>query len=212
MLDAQGFVGILPAEEAIYVAFRGSSSYINDIEDIMAWKVDYTSFPECECKVDKGFYYAEQSVTSKVVRAVQENLARYPTYKVTVTGISFGAAVAQLISMDLQKYNIPCTLINFGQPRTGDETYSNFVKSQTGLTSWRVVHYQDPVPHLPTVTGMEYYHVCTEVYEDVDGTVRICDDTCEDPTCGAQWQWPVDCNPDDHMTYLGVYMSCASVS
>lgn len=201
-------MGILPSDSAIYIAFEGSHSSMNTFEDIDAWKVDYTSNPACNCKVDKGFYMAEQSVLEHVERSVRRLLAAYPDYDVVVTGISFGAAVAQLISVDLAARGLPNQMINFGQPRTGDPEYSAFANALVP-DAWRVVHYQDPVPHAPGLL-MGYYHTCHEVYEDVDGSVRVCDDSCEDPTCADQWSLK-ETNSEDHMTYLGIYMSCGSV-
>ena len=144
----------------------------------------------------------------KVVAAVKRLRNQFPSYPVTVTGISFGAAVAQLVSMDLKAHGVSSRMINFGQPRTGDPAYAAFAGTHVP-DSWRLVHFQDPVPHMPGLV-MGYSHVCHEVYEDFDGSLRVCDDSCEDPTCGDQWP-PLSWNDDDHMTYLGVYMSCSSV-
>ncbi len=80
----------------------------------------------------------------------------------------------------------------------------------TGET-FRVVHYQDNVPHWPfQIQG--YYHVCTEIYEDEDHQVRVCDDTCEDPTCSNQWKLKEVLNTNDHVVYLGLPLMCSAVS
>ena len=76
------------------------------------------------------------------------------------------------------------TMINFGQPRTGDKAYAAFSNEKLANSQYRVVHYQDPVPHLaPRNPVVDYYHVAYEMYEDLDGSVRQCNSTGEDPTC-----------------------------
>jgi hypothetical protein len=76
---------------------------------------------------------------------------------------------------------------------------------------YRVVHNKDDVPHLPLMKYMNYYHVCTEIFEDENHNIRICDNSCEDPTCMNQFsvsEW----DGDDHMLYLNVPMTCEGVS
>lgn len=72
-------------------------------------------------------------------------------------------------------------MINFGSPRTGDKNFATF-SDNLFQQQWRVVYHKDYVPHTPEST-LNYYHVRTEVYEDVDGSLRICDASGEDPTC-----------------------------
>ncbi len=105
----------------------------------------------------------------------------HSTYAVKTTGHSLGGALAHLTALALIKDGIPTTMINFGQPRTGNPAFATF--SATKLTSFRVVHYQDIVPHIPSTTPISYHHVKTEMYEDLNHSVRACDSSGEDPTC-----------------------------
>lgn len=44
------------------------------------------------------------------------------------------------------------TLYNFGQPRTGDDTFAGFYTSaveDAGIETYRVTHWKDPVPSVP---------------------------------------------------------------
>ena len=173
-----------------------------------ALKTMYTSFPECNCQVHKGFYTAEQKVISSVVSAVKSLLNAHAGYAVKVTGHSLGAALAQLTSMDLLKAGITNTVYDFGQPRTGDKTYAAFATSK--ITTWRVTHNRDQVPHLPFTTTMEFYHVCREEFEDASGKMKTCDTSCEDSTCADQYAF-ADTNWDDHGVYLGMNVGCSSV-
>jgi predicted lipase len=149
-------------------------------------------------------------VIAAAVTEVGRLLNLHPTYAVKVTGHSLGAAMAQLAAMDLVKAGFPATLYNFGQPRVGDQAYAAF--STGKLKTFRVVHNKDDVPHMPITTGMEFYHACTEVFEDVSGTVRVCSTSnCEDPTCSDKFK-ASELNGDDHMVYLGYPISCETVS
>lgn len=58
---------------------------------------------------------------------------------------------------------------------------------------------------------MNFKHVCTEAFEDVNGNVKICNDSCEDPSCSDQFTIS-ELDGNDHMTYLGLYMSCEAVT
>ena len=76
---------------------------------------------------------------------------------------------------------------------------------------FRVVHHKDDIPHLPFQAVMDYYHVCTEIYEDENHNLKICDSSCEDPTCSNQFKL-TDLDPDDHLVYLGLPLRCSAVS
>mmetsp|Transcript_18335 Transcript_18335/g.30571 ORF Transcript_18335/g.30571 Transcript_18335/m.30571 type:complete len:281 (+) Transcript_18335:33-875(+) len=210
--DTTGFIGYLPSDKTIFVVFRGTSSVKNTITDIDAFKTDYVSFPECQCQVHEGFYKSEQSIIDQVIADVRALQAMAPLkgYEVVVTGHSLGAAVAHLTAMDLIKNGIDCSCINFGMPRTGTAEYSSFA-SKT-VQTLRYSHYQDIVPHVPTETVMSFYHICTEMYEDKDGSVKQCDSSCEDTSCADQWALR-ETNGDDHCQYLGLAIcSCSAVS
>lgn len=207
--DTQGYVGYLPSDKSIYVTYRGSQDIRNWITNLDAWKVAYTTYPECNCQVHKGFYEAEQKVIGGVLSEVKRLRGLYSTYAVKVTGHSLGAALAQLTSMDLIKAGISCSVYNFGQPRTGDKAYANFANGK--VTTWRVTHNKDIVPHLPFTTGMEYYHVCREEFENASHQLKTCDTSCEDPTCADQFPTS-QLTVDDHLIYLNMGVNCDAVS
>ncbi len=209
--DTQGFIGILPSDRSIYIVFRGSSSTRDWISNLDARKINYTTFPECDCKVHKGFFEAEQAVIGNVVKEVTRLKEIHPNYHVKVTGHSLGAAMAQLTSMDLYKAGFKdVSVYNFGQPRTGDKSYADFVTER--VSTWRVTHHRDSVPHLPFME-MGFYHMCQEQYEDETGNFKTCDAAnCEDPSCADQFDELKELNGDDHLVYLGLLMSCDSVS
>lgn len=55
LTDTNGYVGYLPSDDSIYVAFRGSISIANWVSDFDATMADYQDWPECNCKVHMGF-------------------------------------------------------------------------------------------------------------------------------------------------------------
>lgn len=209
--DMQGYVGYLPSDKSIYVVFRGSSSIRNWIQNLDTFKTSYTSYPECNCQVHKGFYLTEQAVIGSVISAVKALRTKYPSYGVKLTGHSLGAAIAQLTSMDLLKAGIPITsLYDFGQPRIGDKAYATFANSK--LQIWRVTHNADIVPHIPFTTKMEFYQNCREEFENAAGVMKTCDTSCEDPTCTDQYAFS-QTNADDHCNYMGIKnCDCKTVS
>lgn len=206
--DTTGYIGYLPSDSSIYVVFRGTEDVRNWMADLDIFKTEYTSYPDCDCYVADGFYGAEQLVISDIIDQVTQLKAKFPSYSVKVTGHSLGAALALLTAMDLLNSGFDVSLYNFGQPRVGDDDFSAFVKSK--LQTWRVTHAADVVPHVP-FTSFGYYHVCTEIFEDVDGNLKTCDSSCEDPTCSDQYAFS-DTNVDDHLIYLGLPVHCDNVS
>jgi len=205
--DIQGYIGILPSTKTIYITFRGSSSIRNWIEDVEIKKVDYTTFPTCNCKVHKGFYHSTLGIIDQISEKIKLLKLRYFDYNIIVTGHSYGAAVSQLIAMELLSLGIESSVYNFGQPRIGDSVYASFVNSQL-KNLWRVVHNKDIVPHVPPIKEFDYFHSCQEVFEDIHGNIKMCSlSNCEDPMCSDQYKLK-ETNTKDHEIYLGHNMNC----
>ena len=205
--DTNGFIGYLPSDKSIYVAFRGSESISNWISDLNADKDPYRLSPECNCSVHSGFQNCTESVSAQVLAEVKRLKALYPTYSVKTTGHSLGGALAQMTAMMLIKNGIPTTMINFGQPRVGDKDYAAYSNS-VFPNQYRHVHHQDMVPHNPT-SGLPYYywHTAYEMYEDKAGTtIKQCNSSGEDPSCSDGINILL-LGIDDHLVYLGKCMS-----
>lgn len=207
--DTQGFIGNIPALKTIYVVFRGSSSSSNFLTDVDISMISYNSYPECNCLVHKGFYTAQQSVIQNIILTVANIKIDYPEYQVIVTGHSLGGALAHFTGMDLYRSNILSTVITFGMPRIGSYGYSAFA-GKILTNSIRYTHYKDRSPHLPS-ESYGFYQVCTEYYEDLQGNVTVCNDSCEDPACADQFKFQ-DTGWGDHHVYLNVPMSCKYIS
>jgi triacylglycerol lipase len=204
--DLQGYIGIIPDRETIYVVFRGSSSGLNWIKDFEIKKVTYDTYSECNCTIHKGFYESALAVRNEVILELQKLLRQY-AYKVIVTAHSYGAAVGQIMAMELYKVKIPVEVYNFGQPRIGDINYATFVNKI--LTKyWRFTHNKDIVPHVPTIKYIDYYHSCGEIFENENHDLKTCSTTdCEDIHCADQYPLK-DTNVDDHLLYLQHPLTC----
>lgn len=147
-------------------------------------------------------------VFSSVLSAVNTLKGKFPSYSVKVTGHSLGAALALLTSLDLLHSGVANTVYNFGQPRAGDDKFAAF--SSAKISTWRVTHNKDTVPHIP-YNSMGFYHGCQEEFENASGAMKACNNGCEDTSCAAQYPF-VQTNVDDHLTYLGLGVNCAAVS
>jgi hypothetical protein len=205
--DLQGYIGYLPATKSIYVALRGSSSALNWLDDAEIKLVDYTTFPECKCKVHYGFYRSIQGIVNRTISTVSILKKRFPQYTIIMTGHSYGASTIQLLAMELAKANITTVIYNFGQPRPGEARYAAFVNSVIP-NYWRFTHSKDVVPHLPPMDIMGYYHSCREVFENEEGVLKLCSaNNCEDASCADQYTL-AQTNSDDHLVYLGHRVDC----
>lgn len=206
--DLQGYVGILKSTKTIYVVFRGSSSKLNWMADFEVTKRQYDTYPECKCKVHHGFYDATENLKDYVIKSVREIKEKTGYSSVIVTGHSLGAAIAQLIGMELSAIDIKNQIYNFGQPRVGDDKYALFV-NVISEELVRFTHNKDMVPHIPP-REMGYLHSCREVFEGANGYIAECSSSeCEDSKCADQYRLS-QTNTEDHMIYLGHYLDCSN--
>ena len=205
--DIQGYTGVMHEHNSIYVVLRGSSSLTNWLDDFEVTMTEYTSFPECDCQVHKGFYRSALAIRDVTTRSVENMLISYPSFQVIVTGHSYGASVGQLLAMELKNAGINNAVYNFGQPRIGDSNYARFANMVLD-EYWRVTHDRDIVPHLPPIKGFGYMHSCGELFEDLGGELHICsENACEDPNCADQYNI-FQTNANDHTYYLGHHLAC----
>jgi hypothetical protein len=214
--NANGFVGVNPTGEGGYgpfiiVSFSGTNplSIKNWIDDINTLKVSY---PPCSgCFVHEGFYDTYLSVQSQMVPALQALIKEYPSLPIQVTGHSLGGALSIHAALDIiHTFNHPVDVVyNFGQPRVGNPAFETYQKIV--LPTYRVTHWEDPVPHLPPEI-LGFVHGPTEIFYNSNNTAfKVCDSSGEDPTCSDQF--PVDANVNDHLYYINFdfvsnFLSC----
>jgi len=163
--DANGFVGYDAGANEIVVSFSGTNPL-----SIQNWIVDdldtvKENYPYCSgCEVHKGFYRAYKSVDNQVKSLVNKLLSTYGNVSIAITGHSLGAGMAAHCAAELvhNGYKIK-TLYTYGMPRVGNQAFEQWYVTVVPGT-FRVVHYQDPVPHLPNkIWG--FHHMPYEVSE-----------------------------------------------
>ena len=205
--DIQGYIGILDSTKSIYVVLRGSSSTLNWLDDFEMRQVSYLYCNNCS--VHYGFYNSALGIRNKTIDTIKILQKKYPLYTIILTGHSYGAAVCELLAMEIKKENINIQIYNFGKPRIGNLNYANFVNAEIPI-NWRIVHNQDIVPHLPPTKVFEYIHSCRELFENSKGELIICSNiNCEDPKCSAQFSI-YETNAEDHSYYLQHLVACNS--
>ncbi|EFA83427.1 hypothetical protein PPL_03573 [Heterostelium album PN500] len=193
----------------VYVAFRGSVSTTDWIENFEFFHVDYPNVTDA--KVHYGFYHSWLSVSEEIYAGIVDSLKQCPDCnKITVLGHSYGAAVSTFCTVSVVNWfpNINVYSMTIGSPRVGNDVFAQYYNS-IHRNNWRIVNQQDPVPHLPPeYTIYEYHHVPNEVwYPNNVTTYRICNDSGEDKSCSDSVD-PLKYNTSDHLDYLGQRCCC----
>ncbi|KAF1842365.1 alpha/beta-hydrolase [Cucurbitaria berberidis CBS 394.84] len=158
--DVTGFVAVDHTNKLIIVSFRGSTS-------IDAWRTNFefdtTATDICSgCTAHHGFWNSWLDARDRVIPAVKQASTTFPSYQITVTGHSLGAAIATLGAAQLRNSGYTAALYTFGSPRIGGTKISSYISNQSG-GNYRVTHWNDPVPKLPLLT-MGYVHTSPEYY------------------------------------------------
>lgn len=150
-------------------------------------------------------------VAAQVHSHVATALQKCPTCRVVrASGHSLGGALATHAAADLSFLykrggSISVKLTTFGSPRVGDLVFSNWLQAQL-VSSWRMTHYCDPVPHLPpTLHEINWHHVATEIFEGNTATsYKQCNGSGEDPSCADGILLPF--RASDHLSYMGIQL------
>jgi|JI6StandDraft_1071083.scaffolds.fasta_scaffold11293_10 predicted lipase len=95
-----------------------------------------------------------------VKNSVQNYTAVFKKSKLIVTGHSLGAALATHAVGHLLHLGIKVDLFyNLGSPRVGDSKFHDWLSKLYGKFVGRIVHWKDPVPHLPfEAWGFQHLH------------------------------------------------------
>jgi len=190
----------------IFTAFRGSSNIQNWIDNIQISKI--SPYNDETISVEKGFYTAYTYIKLELFKNLDILCEKYSTNELIIAGHSLGGALATLTSYnimcDYSKYNI-VSIFTFGSPRVGNKY---FVESfnHYNISSYRITHYHDVVPHLPE-EFIGYLHVPNEIWYNEDNSYyNKCYDynIQEDNKCSNTCS-PLQCTSiQDHLYYLNV--------
>tara|TARA_Y100001970_G_scaffold203607_1_gene247832 strand:+ start:3273 stop:4082 length:810 start_codon:yes stop_codon:yes gene_type:complete len=193
--------------DCLFISYRGSSNIENWIDNIRIKKI--SPYNDSNIKVAKGFYNEHNVIKSDLIDNLSILTDKYKTKNIFLTGHSSGAALATLMGFDIlsmyTNYNL-LYLITFGSPRIGNKDFSYFFNDYN-ITSYRVTHNNDMVPHLPEEM-FGYLHISNEIwYNEENSEYKICNDKYnEDSTCSNSCS-PLHCtSTSDHLNYLNISM------
>ncbi|OXA49511.1 Lipase [Folsomia candida] len=188
----KAMITLHPGLDEIVVTFRGTVSMVN-------WILDYqmygTPLGREGVEVHTGLYLSLMSLYNPVVQEVGTLLGRNPGFRVVVTGHSLGAAMASIFvylmtSLD-QFPGTNYVLVTFGQPRTGNVEYADYMNALP-IPMIRVVGASEGVPHIPPHKAFEIFYIPTKIVyvhhgQEVwlnENEVYYCSkDVYEDPYC-----------------------------
>ncbi|VDM65642.1 unnamed protein product, partial [Strongylus vulgaris] len=177
-----------PVEKAVIISFEGTSSGVQLADEFESFlkqafhmTYDSTDFRHKVQFFDNGYlfkYFNDAFMdlwNAGLEQQVRTLKYQYPDYKAYVTGHSLGASMASVCAAYLVKWNMwapeNVRLVTFGQPRTGDYDFATW-HDATFPYSYRIVHQNDPVPHIPPRLGPDrVFHHRFEVWYDNDMAV-----------------------------------------
>lgn len=156
--DTCGYVAVDDVHNEVIVAFRGTYSLTNTVEDLRTIPQEYIPYepdvpdddgsdddngnqkPTCSnCTVHAGFYDSWQSARPLVLPAVmaaRNASSTSPPLRVRIVGHSLGGAVAALAGLEMRAilgWGDDVRVTTFGEPRVGNEGLANFVEAVFGL-------------------------------------------------------------------------------
>lgn len=201
----RAIVGFNLDYNAIFVSYRGSTNIINWINNVRL-KIIYPFDYNLDAGVETGFYNSYSKVHDDIIKSIHYTSDLFGVYDILLSGHSLGGAISTILALDLshyyEQYNI-IGLVTFGSPRIGNNAFVKAINLLPIEYSYRVVHNDDMVPHLPPIE-FNYSHVSTEIWYNEDNskyTICVnpinCYSSCGNNTC---------LNTDDHLNYLNVSM------
>ncbi|KJZ74692.1 hypothetical protein HIM_05809 [Hirsutella minnesotensis 3608] len=167
--DTNGWIAKDPKSNEIIVAFRGSNTLKNFGTDLTFVPVEYKSIgvEGCQgCQVHKGFLDSWNSVADQVMGTVKKQMEENKGARLTVTGHSLGGAIASLATMSMIGSGMNVEVVTYGQPRTGNKAYADFVDSKAPEFR-RVTHSNDGVPQI-ALNALGFQHHSTEFWQPDD--------------------------------------------
>ena len=193
-------------DEGCIVAFRGSSTALNWIEDFDFFPAKYG--PDCDgCEVHGGFLRNWDAVAPQI----RGNLTALGCAgrPLNVIGHSLGGAMSVIAAHELGLNYTVKRVQTYGQPRVGNPQFAAaFTARLGGAPFYRVVDYGDAVPHLPfeNMLWEGWPHFGAEAYYNATrlGAYTICTEPA-DKHCSAQWNIVQSLfHTCDHCSYLGM--------
>ncbi len=165
--DTEGFVA--SNDKLIIVAFRGAEP--THLQDLLSdAKIRKVSCPAG--KMHRGFLGAYQLVQDDMFKAIEQMRDKTNPQTLCFTGHSLGAVLAAVaVTHALADAQQVSGIYSFGQPRVGDEEYTDAFNQWIGQRYFRFVNNNDTVTRVPP-RSLGYSHTGQMRYIDSDGAIH----------------------------------------
>jgi hypothetical protein len=227
-----------PNSNAIVLAVRGTNNNIQLVSEINSYLVKLPkqfNLPGINSSALVLEYFADAA--DGLWSQIKPRIASRANSEILVAGHSLGGAVGALLALRIatEFKNLTLDFYSFGEPRVGDVAFSKMFDHWVP-SSWRVVHFDDIVPHIPPCmksildplscmnVGLGKYHHGTEVWFQKDDGVynlkenkfdslqtnyKICTGVPidEDKSCANSLGLQVGIG--NHLTYFGTRLNSA---
>uniref|UniRef100_A0A0N4ZZX4 Lipase_3 domain-containing protein n=1 Tax=Parastrongyloides trichosuri TaxID=131310 RepID=A0A0N4ZZX4_PARTI len=193
--------------KAIIISHRGSQHFMNVTDKVVEALYDEMESFVSGGNVSKHFKKAWSSVWNTALKDPFLTLKNtYQDYDIWITGYSLGGVMASLTAANIGALNYvskdKIKVMTFGEPRVGDIDFVKGFNSVVGY-SYRVIHQQDPVPHLPLNNTLNYQYTKEEVFYNNDMSLEssytICPDPDDSKDCSDKFH---NYTNTDHMLYF----------
>lgn len=168
------FFGIVfesKTSDEVIIAFRGTSTFAEGIDDVEAEGVAFSAYEsQFEIPEDLQVHYGFDMIYQSMQTRLFDILDQYQDSRIYITGHSLGSALSTLFTFDaaLSRPDYSILHYNFASPRVGNETFALFFASlpqQEADPMIRFVNEQDLIPKVPlTAEGYEhtarYFSLC----------------------------------------------------
>ncbi|KAJ7468086.1 Alpha/Beta hydrolase protein [Mycena latifolia] len=161
-----GYVAYRSETKQLVVAFSGTASAMQAFYDVRALKHRH---PSRRGRVHSGFWKLYKGIKALALEGIRKGLAEHDVREFVITGHSMGAAVSQLLLLDILRDenlistgSIPLKLVVFGAPRCGTKSLVKYWQElldkrrkkygDDSVAEYSVKTYNDGVPSLPPRT------------------------------------------------------------
>lgn len=216
-----------PCTKKFITAFRGTSALSQlqlEIQDSDPVSYELADIPGAQAV---GYFYTRYSqfLRETLLKKIQQAHKNFPRFQFIFTGHSLGGALTTLAAFDVVSSGyLPARKVrvyNYGSPRVGNQALAQAI-AKAIPDFYRVVHWEDIVPHLPpcvtdpagqcvphNMTDSKrwpVWHTGHEVFYNEDNTNYTLCKKEEDPKCSDQFSLNVT-TWKDHFFYMGRIVS-----
>ncbi|KXN68901.1 alpha/beta-hydrolase, partial [Conidiobolus coronatus NRRL 28638] len=175
--NAAGYLTVNNKNKQIVIAYRGTKDIFNWLYNIIVlYYPARLPYPYLGAQIHFGFYTMANALYEQSKTAVQNAINQHPNYQLVFVGHSLGGAIAEIVAFKLAQDNvinwINTSVYTYGQPRTGDLQFAQYVNSKP-WTFTRATSYGDIVLNLPP-TALGYAHNQYNMFINKNGKVVKC--------------------------------------